>query len=123
MTFVDAAQAPPRKTGQIRLHGPEAFAAMHKAGRLAAEALDLMIDLVEPGVTTAKLDAVAHEFAMDNNAYPAPLGYRGYPKSICTSINHVVCHGIPDDKPLRNGDIINIDVTLIVDGWHGDSSR
>jgi methionyl aminopeptidase len=123
MTFVDAADAPPRKTGQIRLHGPEAFASMRKAGQLAAEALDLMVDLVEPGVTTARLDALAYEFAMDNKAYPAPLGYRGYPKSICTSINHVVCHGIPDDKPLRNGDIINIDVTLIVDGWHGDSSR
>ncbi|MDP4594106.1 MAG: type I methionyl aminopeptidase, partial [Beijerinckiaceae bacterium] len=123
MTFIDAGQAPPRKTGQIRLHGPQAFAAMHKAGALAAEALDLMAGLVEPGVTTEKLDAIAYEFAMDNKAYPAPLGYRGYPKSICTSINHVVCHGIPDDKPLRNGDIINIDVTLIVDGWHGDSSR
>jgi methionyl aminopeptidase len=123
MTFVDAADAPPRKTGQIRLHGPEAFVAMRKAGQLAAEALDMMVDLVEPGVTTAKLDALAYEFAMDHKAYPAPLGYRGYPKSICTSINHVVCHGIPDDKPLRNGDIINIDVTLIVDGWHGDSSR
>ncbi len=123
MTFVDAKEAPPRKTGQIRLHGPQAFEGMHRAGKLAAEALDLMADLVEPGVTTGKLDALAYEFAMDHNAYPAPLGYRGYPKSICTSINHVVCHGIPDDKPLRNGDIINIDVTLIVDGWHGDSSR
>jgi methionyl aminopeptidase len=112
-----------RQPGRIRLHGPEAFAAMRKAGRLAAEALDLMVDLAKPGVTTASLDKAAFEFAMDHNAYPAPLFYRGYPKAICTSINHVVCHGIPADKPLRDGDIVNIDITLIVDGWHGDSSR
>ena len=123
MTFVDAGVAPSRKTGQIKLHGPEDFAAMRKAGHLAAEALDLMTPLVKPGVTTEELDKIAFEFAMDHKAYPAPLGYRGYRKSICTSINHVVCHGIPDDKPMRNGDIVNIDVTLIVDGWHGDSSR
>ena len=78
---------------------------------------------MKPGVTTEELDRVSYEFAMDHRAYPAPLNYRGYRKSICTSINHVVCHGIPDDKPMRNGDIVNIDVTLIVDGWHGDSSR
>jgi methionyl aminopeptidase len=96
---------------------------MAAAGRLAAEALDLMVDLVKPGVTTQSLDKVAFEFAMDNGAFPAPLGYRGYPKSICTSINHVVCHGIPDEKPLRDGDIVNVDVTLILNGWHGDSSR
>jgi methionyl aminopeptidase len=105
------------------IHGPEAFEAMRKAGRLTAQALDLMAELVQPGVTTEYLDKVAFEFAMDHGAYPAPLLYRGYPKSICTSINHVVCHGIPNDKPLREGDIVNIDVTLIVDGWHGDSSR
>ncbi|MGL4637762.1 MAG: type I methionyl aminopeptidase [Beijerinckiaceae bacterium] len=112
-----------RQPGQIKLYGPEAFAAMHKAGRLTAEALDLMVDLVKPGVTTEKIDQVAFEFAMDHGAYPATLQYRGYTRSCCTSINHVVCHGIPDDKPLRDGDIVNIDVTLIVDGWHGDSSR
>ena len=123
MTFLDASLAPGRKTGQIKLHGPEAFAAMRKAGQLAAEALDMMIDQAVPGVTTQALDEIAFQFAMDHKAYPAPLGYRGYRKSICTSINHVVCHGIPDDKPLRSGDIVNIDVTLIVDGWHGDSSR
>jgi methionyl aminopeptidase len=119
----DVATALRRQPGRIRLHGPEAFAAMRKAGRLAAEALDLMVDLAKPGVTTAALDKAAFEFAMDNGAYPAPLFYRGYPKAICTSINHVVCHGIPADKPLRDGDIVNIDITLIVDGWHGDSSR
>src|SRR5471032_2106572 len=96
---------------------------MRKAGALTAEALDLLCERVRPGVTTAALDKFAFEFAMDHKAYPAPLGYRGYRKSICTSINHVVCHGIPDDRPLRSGDIVNIDVTLIVDGWHGDSSR
>ncbi|MDF2118327.1 type I methionyl aminopeptidase [Roseiarcaceae bacterium H3SJ34-1] len=123
MTFVEAARAPTRKTGQIKLHGPEAFAAMRKAGRLAAEALDMLTPHVEPGVTTEALDRLLFDFAMDHKAYPATLGYRGYRKSICTSINHVVCHGIPDSKPLRSGDIVNIDVTLIVDGWHGDSSR
>ena len=123
MTFVDAAVSPSRKTGQIKLHDAADFEAMRKAGRLAAEALDLFLPLVKPGVTTEALDKVAFEFAMDHRAYPAPLGYRGYRKSICTSINHVVCHGIPDDKPMRSGDIINIDVTLIVDGWHGDASR
>ncbi len=123
MTFVDSAQLQGRRNGHIKLHGPEAFAAMRKAGQLTAQALDLLVDKVHPGVTTASLDQLIFEFAMDHNAYPAPLNYRGYRKSICTSINHVVCHGIPDDKPLRDGDILNIDVTLIVDGWHGDASR
>ena len=89
---------------------------MRKAGALTAEALDLLGPLVKPGVTTAALDKFVFEFARDHGAYPAPLNYRGYRKSICTSINHVVCHGVPDDKPLRDGDILNIDVTLIVDG-------
>ena len=123
MTFVEAAQAPARKTGQIKLHGPEAFAAMRKAGRLAAEALDMLTPHVAPGVSTEALDRLLFDFALDHRSYPATLGYRGYRKSICTSINHVVCHGIPDSKPLRGGDIVNIDVTLIVEGWHGDSSR
>ncbi|HPG01486.1 MAG: type I methionyl aminopeptidase [Methylobacteriaceae bacterium] len=123
MTFVDASLAAGRKTGQIKLHGPADFEGMRKAGRLTAQALDMLVDEVKPGVTTARLDNLAFEFAMDHGAYPAPLDYRGYRKSICTSINHVVCHGIPDDKPLREGDIVNIDVTLILDGWHGDSSR
>ena len=107
----------------IRLHGPDAFVAMRKAGRLAAEALDMLVPFVKPGVTTERLDQLAYEFAMDHNAYPAPLYYRGFTKSICTSVNHVVCHGIPAPKPLREGDTLNIDVTLIVDGWHGDTSR
>jgi methionyl aminopeptidase len=105
------------------IHGEEGFARMRKAGRLAAEALDLMTDHVRAGVTTDQLDRLCFEFACDHGAYPATLLYRGYPKVICTSINHVVCHGIPNEKPLREGDIVNIDVSLILDGWHGDSSR
>ncbi|HMK89696.1 MAG TPA: type I methionyl aminopeptidase [Methylocystis sp.] len=124
MTFIESRLAPAgRKTGSIKLHGPEDFEGMRKVGRLAADALDMLIDEARPGVTTNRLDALVYEFAMDHGAYPAPLDYRGYRKSICTSINHVVCHGIPDDKPLREGDILNIDVTFILDGWHGDSSR
>jgi methionyl aminopeptidase len=123
MTFVDAQEAPGRKTGQIKLHGEEAFAGMRKAGRLTAEALDMLTEYVVPGVTTDKLDQLVFDFSIANGAYPAPLDYRGYRKSICTSINHVVCHGMPDHKPLKEGDIINIDVTFILDGWHGDSSR
>jgi len=123
MSYVEAATAPLRKTGQIKLHGPEGFAGMRRAGGLVAEVLDLLVDEVRPGVTTEKLDKLVFEFALDRGALPATLMYRGYGKSICTSINHVVCHGIPNDKPLREGDIVNIDVTLVLDGWHGDSSR
>jgi len=124
MTYVAATDVPQRaKSGQIKLHGPEGFAGMRKAGQLTAEALDLLVGRVKPGVTTESLDRLVSEFARDHGAHPAPLNYRGYPKAICTSINHVVCHGIPNEKPLREGDIVNIDVTLIVDGWHGDSSR
>ncbi|HEY8950165.1 MAG TPA: type I methionyl aminopeptidase [Rhizomicrobium sp.] len=108
----------------ITLHGPEAFEGMRKAGRIAAEVLDLMVDAVKPGVTTAHLDKIAYDYVISQGAVPACLGYRGYRHTLCTSINHVVCHGIPNDKPLRDGDIINIDVTVIVDGgWHGDTSR
>ncbi len=123
MNFVEAETAGSRKTGQIKIHGAEAFEGMRRAGRLAAQALDMMTKVAKPGVTTDDLDKIAFEFAMDHGAYPAPLDYRGYRKSICTSINHVVCHGIPDAKPLRDGDIVNIDVTYILDGWHGNSSR
>ncbi len=123
MTYVDATKAPVSNTGQIKLHDEEAFAGMRKAGQLAAAALDLITPMVMPGATTEELDQAALQFAIDNNATPAPLNYRGYPKSICTSINHVVCHGIPSERPLKEGDIVNIDITLIVDGWHGDTSR
>ena len=112
-----------RRGEEVPLHGPEAFEGMRRAGRLTAEALDLLVDHVRPGVTTTALDHLVAEFARDHGAYSATLLYRGYPHSICTSINHVVCHGMPSEKPLRDGDILNIDVTLILDGWHGDSSR
>ena len=123
MSYVDAVLAPQRKTGQIKLHGPQAFEGMRRAGRLAAECLDMLSGEVRPGVSTEKIDRLVFEFAMDHKALPATLMYRGYRRSTCTSINHVVCHGIPNDKPLREGDIVNIDVTLILDSWHGDSSR
>jgi len=122
MSNLDLSHADQRD-GRIKLHGPEAFAGMRKAGQLAAAALDLLAPHVKPGVSTERLDDLAFEFAMDHGAVPASLNYRGFTKSICTSVNHVVCHGIPGPKPLREGDIINIDVTLIVDGWHGDTSR
>src|SRR5450755_1906655 len=108
---------------RIKLHGPDDFAAMRKAGRLAAETLDFITPHIVDGVATIDLDKLCHDYIVDHGAIPAPLNYRGFPKSICTSINHVVCHGIPGPKPLREGDIVNIDVTLIVDGWHGDTSR
>ncbi|HKU98203.1 MAG TPA: type I methionyl aminopeptidase, partial [Vineibacter sp.] len=108
---------------QIKLHGPADFEGMRQAGRLAAATLDFIAPQVRPGVTTGELDRLCHEYIVGHNAVPAPLGYRGFPKSICTSINHVVCHGIPGDKRLAAGDIVNIDVTVILDGWHGDTSR
>jgi methionyl aminopeptidase len=122
MSNLEFARAQARDT-KIKLHGPDAFAAMQKAGQLVAEALDLLVEEVRPGVTTEALDALVFDFAMDHGAVPAPLNYRGFPKSICTSLNHVVCHGIPGPRVLKEGDVLNIDVTFIVDGWHGDSSR
>ena len=108
---------------RITIHAPEDFAGMRAAGRLAAETLDMIAEHVRPGVSTETLDRLCHEFITAHNAVPAPLNYRGYPKSICTSINHVVCHGIPGNRKLETGDVLNIDVTVILDGWHGDSSR
>ncbi|KAF0232027.1 MAG: hypothetical protein FD175_222 [Beijerinckiaceae bacterium] len=123
MTNSGAENAARRQAGTIKLHGAEAFAAMRKAGQLTAQALDMLAAMVRPGVTTDAIDRAVFEFAMDHKAFPATLYYHGYTRSCCTSINHVVCHGIPSDKPLREGDVVNIDVTLIVDGWHGDASR
>jgi len=108
---------------RIKLHGGEGFAGMRKAGHLAAEVLDFITPHVKPGVTTDELDRLCHGFILDHDAIPAPLNYRGFPRSICTSINHVVCHGIPGDRKLDEGDILNIDITVILDGWHGDTSR
>jgi methionyl aminopeptidase len=123
MTYVDATVAPLRKTGQIKIHGASAFEGMRKAGRLAAECLDMLVAEVKPGVPTDRIDRLVFEFGRDHGAIPATLMYRGYRRSTCTSINHVVCHGIPNEKPMKEGDIVNIDVTLILNGWHGDSSR
>lgn len=123
VTYIEATSAPMKYTGQIRLYGPDAFDGMRKVCNLTARCLDALNDIVKPGVTTNEIDRFVFEFGMDHGAFPATLNYRGYTKSTCTSINHVVCHGIPDDKPLREGDIVNIDVTYLLDGWHGDSSR
>ncbi len=123
MSYVAAAGAPLRNTGVVKLHGPEDFEGMRAAGRLAAETLDFIAPHIAPGVTTGRLDELCHEFMTARGAVPAPLDYRGFPKSICTSVNHVVCHGIPGEKALAKGDMLNIDVTVILDGWHGDSSR
>jgi methionyl aminopeptidase len=111
------------QAARVTLHGPAAFAAMRTAGRMAAECLDFITPYVQPGVTTNALDRLCADFAAERGAISAPLNYRGFPKSICTSINHVVCHGIPSDRTLEDGDVVNIDVTPIVDGWHGDASR
>lgn len=111
-----------KETNIIR-HGEEGFSAMRKAGKLGAEVLDYITDFVEPGVTTNYLNDLCAKFTEEHGALSAPLGYRGFPKSICTSVNHVICHGIPDDRKLKNGDIVNIDVTVKLDGWHGDTSR
>ena len=119
----DLAPTAPRTVNAITLYGPEDFEGMRRAGRLAAACLDELYGRVAPGVTTQQIDNFVFGFARDHEALPATLNYRGYRHSSCTSINHVVCHGIPDDRPLKEGDIVNIDVTLIVDGWHGDSSR
>lgn len=108
----------------IKIYEKEDFEKMRKAGKLAAECLDFITPYVVPGVTTEKLDDLCHQFIVDHKAVPACLGYHGYPKTVCISTNHVICHGIPDSAhTLENGDITNIDVTVIVDGFHGDTSR
>lgn len=121
--YIDANSAPERNTGTIKLYSADAFEQMRLASQLTATCLDELAAMVKPGATTKAIDDFVFEFGMDQGAYPATLNYRGYTKSCCTSINHVVCHGIPNDKPMREGDIINIDVTYVLDGWHGDSSR
>jgi methionyl aminopeptidase len=124
---LEAAQAEIQvRTGEVRLHRPEDFEAMRRAGRLVAELLDMLVPHVRPGVTTEALDRLAYEFVMDHGAVPACLLYRGYGRTTCISVNHVVCHGIPGGRSnlvLREGDIANIDTAVKLDGWHGDSSR
>ena len=123
MTYAAADKTTHRRTEAIKLHDAEAFAGMRAAGRLAAQCLDMLTPEIRPGATTEALDRLAMEFVLDHGGLPACLGYRGYQHTLCTSINHVVCHGIPGARALRDGDIVNIDVTVIVEGWHGDTSR
>ena len=107
----------------MKIDYKEAFEKSRIAGSIAAGALDEVAKIVKPGITTNEIDKVCYEFINDNDAFSAPLFYRGFPKSCCTSSNHVVCHGIPSDKILRDGDIVNVDVTAYKNGWHGDTSR
>jgi methionyl aminopeptidase len=118
-----ASKGADRRTGAIKLHGAEDFAGMHKAGQVTASVLDMLADAVQPGVSTEAIDVIAHDAIVAAGAIPANIGYRGYAHTSCISINHVVCHGIPGARTLKDGDIVNIDLTSIVDGWHGDSSR
>src|SRR4029078_1566011 len=111
------------RNGVIKLHGPEGFAGMRAAGRLAASILDALVPHVVPGVTTEEIEDIVHRMTLEAGAVPATLGYRGYTKSCCTSVNHVVCPGIAGERALKEGDIVNIDVTPILEGWHGDTSR
>lgn len=108
----------------VTIKTPEEIEKMRVAGRLAAEVLEMIEPHVVPGITTDELDAICHAYIVDEQqAIPAPLNYHGFPKSICTSVNHVICHGIPSNKKLKKGDIINIDITVIKDGYHGDTSK
>ena len=122
-TYLAATEAPLKNTGQIKLYSTEDFDGMRRICQLTASCLDEVAKMVEPGRSTIKIDKFVYEYGMDHGAVPATLNYRGYPYSSCISLNHVVCHGFPSEKPLRNGDILNIDITFILDGWHGDSSR
>ncbi|MBO6815409.1 MAG: type I methionyl aminopeptidase [Rhizobiaceae bacterium] len=121
--YVDATTAPMKNTGAIKLYNEADFAGMRAASQITAACLDALAELIKPGVTTQEIDDFVVEFGRKHNAIPATLNYRGFTKSCCTSINHVVCHGIPNEKPLREGEIVNVDVTYVLDGWHGDSSR
>ncbi len=113
----------PSSEGPVILHDAADFVGMRRAGRLAAEVLDYITPFVQPGVTTGELDRLCDVFTRERGGISAPLGYKGFPKATCISLNHVVCHGIPGDRRLEEGDIANVDVTVIVDGWHGDTSR
>src|SRR5690606_28718953 len=124
MNYVQAADAPRRNIGQIKLYDQAAaFAGMRAAGAVAAGCLDMLVSEVREGINTQRIDDLAREYTLDHGALPACVFYRGYRHTVCTSLNHVVCHGIPGDRVLRSGDILNIDVTVIVAGWHGDTSR
>ena len=111
------------RDGTIKLHDEAGFDGMRRAGRLAASILDAIVPMMQPGVSTAEIDYKVRELMLAGGSVPATLGYRGYTHSCCISINHVVCHGIPNEKTLKDGDIVNVDVTPLLDGWHGDTSR
>jgi methionyl aminopeptidase len=111
------------RSGAIKLYGSDAFEGMRTVGRLSASILDALVPFIQPGVTTEEIDALVRRTTLEAGATPATLNYRGYTHSCCTSINHVVCHGIPGPKVLKDGDIVNVDVTSIVEGWHGDTNR
>jgi methionyl aminopeptidase len=114
--------APAKFTG-TNVKTPEQIEKIRHSGKIAAQAIELVGSNAKPGITTDELDKIAHQFLIDNGAYPSTLGYRGYPKSICSSLNEVICHGIPDDTALEDGDILNIDITAYIDGFHGDSNQ
>ena len=122
-TKIDTDLMLPMRTGEIRTYGAEGFEGMRAAGKLVAECLDMLVPEVKPGVSTAYLDQLVNTFVNDNGALSATIGYRGYRHASCISLNHVICHGIPSERVLKDGDILNIDVTLILNGWHGDHSR
>jgi methionyl aminopeptidase len=123
MKYVSAAAVPAVKTGDVKLYDAQAFEGMRAAGKIAAACLDMLVEHAKAGVTTLDLDTLARTFVLEHGALPACVFYRGYQHTICTSLNHVVCHGIPGPRVLRDGDIVNIDVTVILNGWHGDTSR
>jgi methionyl aminopeptidase len=118
--YVDRQRPRPHTSGDVQT--PETIEKMRVAGRIAARALQEVGKAIVPGVTTDELDRIGHEFLIDNGAYPSTLGYKGFPKSLCTSVNEVICHGIPDSRPLEDGDICNIDITAFIDGVHGDTN-
>lgn len=113
----------PKSNTDPEIHGPEGIEKMRAAGQLAARVLDAAGKLVRPGITTDEIDQFVHKMIVEAGAYPSPRNYGNFPKSVCTSVNEVICHGIPDDRALKDGDIINIDVTVFLNGYHGDTSR
>ena len=120
--YADAPQGRPLRVDEPMVKSPEIIERMRVAGRIAAEVLRVTGDAVRPGITTDELDAICHAATIERGAYPSPLNYNGYPKSVCTSVNEVICHGIPDSRPLADGDIVNVDVTVYLDGVHGDTN-
>ena len=119
--YVGKATPPAHVGGDV--YDAESIEKIRRAGRISSQALDLIGTLLQPGMTTDEIDRIGHEFVLDHGAYPSTLGYRGYPKSLCTSLNEVICHGIPDDTVLQEGDLVNVDITSYLDGVHGDTNR